>query len=269
VTQERTTAGHGWLEPPLLAAKWAIFHLLCRGELNRYLALRGRIVKLASAWGLYERAHLKFLAGYLRPGDTAIDVGANLGAYSLAMSRAVGAAGQVLAFEPIDEVYRQLQFNCRGLANVRCFNLALSDREEAEAKMQVPLLFGSIPEPSLASLRLMEISFVKKSAPRSVRVTRLDACLGEVTGVRFIKADIEGQELAFLRGAVRSLARFRPLVQVEVIDMASVLGSWEEFAAANGYRLCRLGRNGRLETLEPGVGIREINFYLAPREAAA
>jgi len=264
-----TVAGFGWLEPPLLAAKWTLFHLLCLGDIDRYLALRGRIVKLASAWGLYERAHLKFLAGYLRPGDTAIDVGANLGAYSLAMSRAVGATGQVLAFEPIDEVYRQLQANCRDSANVRCFNVALSDREEAEAQMQVPLLFGSIPEPSLASLQLMKISFVKHSAPRTVRVTRLDDCLGDTTSVRLIKADIEGQELAFLRGAVRSLARFRPLVQVEVIGMASVRASWEEFAAANGYRLCHLGRGGKLETIAPGAEIPEINFYLVPREAAA
>src|SRR6202166_717331 len=49
-----------------------------------------------------------FVARWLRPGMTVIDIGANLGAYSLPMARLVGPEGQVFAYEPASETRRLL-----------------------------------------------------------------------------------------------------------------------------------------------------------------
>jgi FkbM family methyltransferase len=261
-----TRTGFGALEPPLLAAKWAVFHLLCGGDVERYLALRGKLMRRVASWGLYERKQLRFLSGHLRPGDVAIDVGANLGAYTVAMSRAVGSTGQVFAFEPMAEAYRELRACTAKLSNVHCFNLALSDRADESAQMTVPLLFGSVPEPALASLSQSRFAFARQLDVRRVAAARLDDCFPSSLSVNFIKVDIEGHEPAFFRGAEAVIARSRPLIQFEVIDMASARGSWDAVAAAHDYALCCIDANGRLRRLTASSHHRGINFYLAPSE---
>lgn len=84
--------------------------------------------------------------------------------------------------------------------------------------------------------------------------------------MNFIKVDIEGHEPAFFRGAEVVIARSRPLIQFEVIDMASARGSWDAVAATHDYALCRIDANGHLRQLTASSDHRGINFYLAPSE---
>jgi len=244
----------------LLAAKWLTYTLLCGRDYRRYMALRAAAVKLALRHGWYERENIRFLQAWVRPGDTAIDVGANLGAYSISMAGAVGPAGRVLAFEPLEETFEWLRHNTAQWTNVTCFEIALSDRSVESLPINVPLLFGHVPEPSLAGLDSRAV----KSQRRNVRVARLDDYRDLLNGLSFIKVDIEGHELAFLEGARSVLAQFRPLVQFEANDIASQYAGFCRFASSLGYTV---------STLDPGGGLRELampstgagyNFYLVP-----
>src|SRR5208283_897383 len=84
-----------------------------------YLALHR-----AGLMGAPERAALAALA---RPGMTVLDIGANLGLYSLLLARSVGPSGRVIAFEPDPDLCALLRANCaaNGLANVEAHNMAL------------------------------------------------------------------------------------------------------------------------------------------------
>jgi FkbM family methyltransferase len=77
--------------------------------------------------GIWEPAETRFLQAVLRQGDVFVDVGANIGYFTLLASRLVNDAGAVLAFEPEAENFALLEANCRrnGCGNVRCYQAAL------------------------------------------------------------------------------------------------------------------------------------------------
>jgi FkbM family methyltransferase len=91
---------------------------------DRWLYLR---LHKFGAMGTGERAALQ---GCVRPGMTVVDVGSNLGLYTVLLSRLVGPTGRVLAFEPDPDLFSLLQRNCavNGCTNVTAYNLALGSR---------------------------------------------------------------------------------------------------------------------------------------------
>ena len=82
-----------------------------------------------AASGIWEPRETQFLLDTLRPGDTFVDVGANIGYFSLLASRRVGPTGTVLAFEPEAGNYALLEANCRlnHCGNIRTFRAALGE----------------------------------------------------------------------------------------------------------------------------------------------
>ncbi|MFO1046631.1 MAG: FkbM family methyltransferase [Geminicoccaceae bacterium] len=89
-------------------------------ELISRVLRRHRLWEAASSW---------FCLRHVRPGDHAVDVGANIGYYSLLLSRLAGESGQVDAFEPEPSNLTLLRANLRmnGCANVRVHPVALAD----------------------------------------------------------------------------------------------------------------------------------------------
>jgi FkbM family methyltransferase len=223
------------------------------------MRMRALAVRYASGLGFYERRHLIFLRRYLHEGDTAVDVGANLGAYTMAMSAAVGRTGRVFAFEPLPEAFDLLTQNTRTLGNVTCRRLALSDTSGKRA-MRVPLLFGTVPEVSLASLHVASPA-AGEGEIREVQTARLDDFAAEVVGLRFLKVDIEGHEPACLSGAESVIRRDRPLIQFECDDFSRYFPWFAEFGRRFGLLLCAL-QEGALAPAHPHS--RGNNFYLAP-----
>jgi FkbM family methyltransferase len=163
---------------------------------------------------------------HVRPGDAFYDVGANVGAYALIAGRLVGPAGRVCAFEPGFATYATLAANV--LRNdlgavVYALNIALSDTTGL-----APLTYSSLR--SGAALH----SFGDGSAPAGdaptqmvagFRLDELVARLGLPTPTQ-LKLDVDGSELAVLRGAGNLLAdsRLRTLL-VEVEEGTSVSDS--------------------------------------------
>lgn len=68
----------------------------------------GRSLRTYGEWAENE---IRFLLRSVHPGDTVLDVGANIGTHTLAFARAVGVSGKVWAFEPRPEIFRVLDAN--------------------------------------------------------------------------------------------------------------------------------------------------------------
>lgn len=162
---------------------------------------------------------LEVVKGILRTGDVAIDIGANMGLYTVAMSRWVGSGGKVYSIEPIPDTFELLTSSTRrlGLANVETFRMALSDREDV-LKMVVPKYNGGGENYYRAHLTsdageigadgLMTIE---------VKVHPLDEIsTAWRTPVRFIKCDVEGHERKVIKGAERLIAKCKPACLVEI-----------------------------------------------------
>jgi len=173
---------------------------------------------------------LPFLRHVLRSGVTAIDIGANLGVYSLAMARLVGPHGRVFAYEPASEPRELLEQSRKlnGANNLEIVPAALSDGER-----EGHLVFGQSSELNALG---------EDGAGERVRITSLDleAAAHGWTNIDFIKIDAEGEEERVLAGGKDLFAQHSPLVQFEVKAGAEVDMRLRNLLPQLGYKVYRL-----------------------------
>jgi FkbM family methyltransferase len=163
----------------------------------------GEVVRIAPAYRFLTWNPVEYEAfrGVLRPGDTALDVGANVGAYALLFGQWVGSTGRVIAFEPAPDAYRGLARHValNGLAAVvETRQAAVSDRVgEAEFVSQGWAGTNHLTARGAGGGRIIRVP-----------TTTVDAVCAE-RGIRprLLKIDVEGAELAVLRGARQTIAR--------------------------------------------------------------
>jgi FkbM family methyltransferase len=165
--------------------------------------------KFMYAFREYYEPELAYLEKVLSPGKVFIDVGANFGVYALVASKLVGAAGRVTAFEPTVQSFAILQRNIElnHCANVRPFRVALT-----HSRGKAWLYHGWDPVGN--SLGMDPLC---GDQGEEVQTEALDNLLEEnsINRVDVIKIDVEGAEELVLRGAIRSLTKYRPVVIFE------------------------------------------------------
>jgi len=221
--------------------------------------------------GTLTEPELALVPTLLRNGETAIDVGANHGMWTLPMSRAVGEEGVVVAFEPVPFTAGTLRrvLERLGCRNVRLQQCALGE-ERGSAEIAVPIQSSGVTDAGRAHLASRHAGDLDAAPFRrvAVAVERLDDHLAELGEVALLKADVEGAELFALRGATALIARDSPVVVCEVdpdflegfgLDVSDLTGFFED----RGYRtfVLRGQREGRLEALAPS-GISEAGNYV-------
>lgn len=173
----------------------------------------------------------------LAPGGIAIDIGANLGEWTLPFARAVGAAGRVLAIEPAprnaEALARTLAANA--LDRVELVSCAIGD-DDGTVDFAVPLVTSVRNDTGTAHVGSAEAGY----ETLRVAMRRLDRLVAERgwEPVDIIKIDVEGHERRVLDGAAQTLARFRPVLVIETGheagDDRAVI---HDRLAALGYRL--------------------------------
>jgi FkbM family methyltransferase len=153
---------------------------------------------------------IRFVRRWLRPGMRAVDVGASYGLYTLAAARAVGPSGRVWAYEPTpqtaDHLARTLELN--GCGQVQLLRTALSDHAGTVAF-------------SVHALSEQNAVADTAGAPAGAIVVPAATLDGEASAQRwqsidFVKLDVEGHEVAAVRGGAAFFARESPLVMLEV-----------------------------------------------------
>ncbi|KAF4653239.1 hypothetical protein FOL47_010618 [Perkinsus chesapeaki] len=161
----------------------------------------------------------------LKPGDVFIDAGANLGSYTIPIAEHLGPAGMVLAFEPFRWTYQLLNANA-----------ALSDTAGQSLLLQPQLRFFSSPggvraNPTNQTGGLSEEDskqlYDTEWGAEAVEAVRLDDIIFDSNlfagrnrepTVSLIKIDVEGMEVNVMRGALRTLETFHPIVWSENVD---------------------------------------------------
>lgn len=170
-----------------------------------------KALRAASEQGEPDLRVVRHLVG---AGSHVIDVGANFGVYTKFLSELVGDTGRVYSVEPVPLTYEILTSNLKRLKlrNVEPFNVAVSD-DAGEVCMEVPRY------PS-GGENFYEARIVAGAADelRAVRVDArpLDALFGHLRHIDFIKCDVEGHELAGLRGAEMILRKVKPAWLIEI-----------------------------------------------------
>ena len=171
----------------------------------------------------YEAQVQRVYEAVLNPGDIAIDVGAHMGRHLIPMARCVAPTGRVLAFEPLpacreslaaafDQEWEQLR------PVVTIHGCALGDRSGQTEFVVAREAMGY----SGLKERKYDVATTLERIPIEVR--RLDEFALDLPSLAYIKIDAEGGELQILRGAVKTLERFRPVVTFEF--GASAIGEY-------------------------------------------
>jgi FkbM family methyltransferase len=139
------------------------------------------------------------ILGLLRPGDSFVDVGANIGYYTVLGARAVGDEGTVIALEPVPETAAILRDNveANGLMNVMVVEAAATDGLSPSVSL-------SVPSTLLGRATISEVKGSQKIVTVAVRLD--EACRG-LGSVRLVKLDVEGNELGALQGSDDLLTR--------------------------------------------------------------
>jgi FkbM family methyltransferase len=172
---------------------------------------------------------LIFLRHWLQPGMTAIDIGANLGAYSLPMARLVGPTGHVFAYEPGSETRALLE---RSRELNAADSLQISEFALSDGAREGRLVFGQSSELNALG---------DSGAGETVRITSLDSedAARGWPPPDFIKIDAEGEEERILAGGRKFFARHSPLVMFEIKVSGKPNDQLRALFPTMGYRLFR------------------------------
>lgn len=178
-------------------------------------------------WGsdVYERF------SKVKRGSVVIDIGAHIGIFTIKASKEVGKNGLVIACEPHPTTYTLLITN---LNNNRCknvvpLNIALSD-SKGETKLYLSP-YGDTCRHSLVVKRSDKYVLVRlDTLDNIIRKCGLDR-------VDFIKIDVESAELQVLKGAKKTLKKFRPSLSIAAYHTSTEAEEISEFLASKGLRI--------------------------------
>ena len=251
--------------------RWVISRVLWRTGLCRFFVIDRGTYKLrffpsslsADYWlNANERTdEEEFFRTYLRPNDTVVDVGANVGALSLAASRAVGESGRVFAIEPHPAVFAYLFANIKlnGSRNITSLNTALADKP------------GQI---CFSDLRNDDCNRIVAESGLIVPVATLNLLLSlEPSRVALLKVDVEGYEKFVFDGASDVLSR-TDCVYFEVWEtLCSKYGytSTEllEQLRSHGFELLRLASKGTVNLIPRNFSATDCVNLIAVRDVDA
>jgi len=157
---------------------------------------------------------LFFLKKIIRPGFTCLDIGANLGYYSTFLSRLVGAAGKVMAVEPVplfQEIWKE-NVKASGLANLTMWPYALGG-QNTRIQMGTPERNGLLHH---GMTKIMSSAQDNYARTYEVEMKIPDELFMNLNRLDFVKCDVEGYEYEVFRNMQETLRKFKPLIQTEL-----------------------------------------------------
>ena len=253
--------------PFVLRDRRGLQYILYPGEnAQAYLASRGN----------YEVAETLFCERALRSGDVAVDVGANIGLYTLLFSRLVGPAGCVHAFEPAPDNARRLRVN-----------LLLNEAENVELRESAVFSRGgtvtlNLFDPRLGPWHSLGRPELPDPFERGKTITPIDAIeveavtldeyasVARLDRITLLKIDVEGAEPDVLSGAAELLQRraIEAILFEVSLPQSAVLGHDPtepfELLARFGYETRRIEPDGSLGQLVVRAEERYANYVAVP-----
>ena len=176
------------------------------------------IGKSLREYGEFSEIELSGMKKFIKDGDIVLEIGANIGCFTIPFSKIVGKRGKVYAFEPQKFIFNLLKENveCNELKNVQIFNNAIGDAntilELNDFDYSQPGNFGGIGlKEDYDNSYCAKIKGTKKNKIKTLTLNNflnLKKC-------NFLKIDVELMELSVLEGAKDFIKKFKPIIWIE------------------------------------------------------
>jgi FkbM family methyltransferase len=192
------------------------FKFYAYGDIVRFLYSQQLLVPFKKS---FEYETLELFTNLLNPNSVVLDIGANIGLFSILGSKYITGQGKIYAFEPTTKTFEMLQKNieANGITNVDAYKIAFSNTKTL-VSMQPPK--DGVPEYSGDSFN--QIRYVEKEEQGDVIMTSLlDEFVVEkgIHHVDVIKIDIEGAELFCFEGGITFLSKkHKPVIIFECFE---------------------------------------------------
>jgi FkbM family methyltransferase len=213
--------------------------------------------------GNYEPQELAVLSNLAKNAEVIFDVGANVGWYAIQLARAASNPTKIYCFEPVPSTRMKLSHNVqlnRLADRITVFDFGLSD-SSGTAQFFLPEASGSVA----ASAKNLHPG--EQVVQLSVQLETLDDVVAreQIERIDLIKCDVEGAELAVLRGATRVIERDKPIIFLEMLRKWArqfdyhpndIIGR----LAASGYRCWGIGEHALREIEAVDDDTAETNY---------
>lgn len=229
---------------------------------ERYLSFVSRIYIRMIKGGMMKSKYpeLFYLQQLIKPGFVCIDIGANVGYYSTVLSRLCGASGHVHAVEPVQlfqSVFNRNMrvFNC---SNVTLYPVALGG-STSTITMGTPIIDGVFRHGLTHVVEANEDTTGMDTY--SVNMCRPDDLFASLTRVDFMKCDVEGYEVFLMPHFTNLIAKFKPIIQIEISSKRNREDIMQLFAPF-GYQPYKLSAGSLVKmTNADAIAYEQGDFY--------
>lgn len=165
------------------------------------------IGKSIEKYGEFSYLESKLFEQICKEGDIVFEIGANIGAHTIKLSKLVGN-GFVFAFEPQRMVFQSLCANLaiNSISNVFAYQEAISDENGT-------ILIPEYDFSKINNFGGINIENTKRGT--LVHKQKLDNFINKINSLKFLKIDVEGMEIGVLKGAKELIKKFKPIIYVE------------------------------------------------------
>lgn len=162
-------------------------------------------------YGYYEKSLGDILKKLVKPGDVFLDIGANIGYFSLLIANHVSTT-KVISFEPVSDLFQKLKDNIsiNDFKNITAINAAVG-----EMNVERELFLSGSDNLGMSSFQQPENFSGQKEMVKVITIDEWFKRAG-LAKIDIIKLDVEGSELAALTGMKEILPNFKPIVIVEI-----------------------------------------------------
>lgn len=208
----------------------------------------------------YEENELQLVLNLLEDKSVILDIGANIGWYSLVMGKKFPNS-KIYAFEPLQDIFNYLasHIDINKISNITAVNLGVSDKS-GESSFYVD------PNNSV-NASILNIANAKSTQKIHITLTTIDEFVASnnLKKVDFIKCDVEGAEFNVFKGALKTLKEHHPTILCEMVRKWTAPYNYHpndiiSYLKEYGYACFAIGKDGITLIAQMDEGTAETNF---------
>ncbi len=202
-------------------------------------------IRLISAGFLKDKyPELFYLKELVKPGFVCVDIGANVGYYSVFLSQHAGSEGRVYAIEPVPMFGNVFLRNTEKFAlnNITLYRCALGS-ERKEVTLGTPMIDGVFRH---GLTKIIENNLEENAQTYSAQMEIADQLFEPLNKIDFLKCDVEGYEVILFPQMLRTLERCKPLIQIEISSEEN-RNKLMKLLQPLGYKVYKLQQNALVE----------------------